>query len=80
MSLHEQFEKLEDKCEPESFGISFGWTAKGVGFGEFYFYRNKEGGLVCDNECMSKEFIKKMLCQMIDDCEMDCVSPKDEKS
>jgi len=44
------------------------WGAKGIGFGEFtFFYR--DGKLMCDNECMSKEFVKKALCAMVDNCE-----------
>jgi hypothetical protein len=43
------------------------WGAVGIGFGEFtFFYRN--GVLMCDNECMSKEFVKKALCAMVDNC------------
>ena len=43
------------------------WSEKGMGFGEFAFY-NKGGKVYCDNECCDREFIKKMLCKMVDDC------------
>lgn len=48
------------------------WGKPGMGFGEatFYFsnHENGEMKLYCDNECMSKEFIKEMLCTMVDNC------------
>lgn len=48
------------------------WGETGVGFGEavFYWSNHEEGGpmkLYCENECMGKEFIKRMLCRMVDD-------------
>lgn len=46
------------------------WAVNDVGFGQFYFYE-KDGKIHCDNECMSKEFIKKVLNDMIDDCILD---------
>lgn len=46
------------------------WSVKNIGWGVFYFY-NKDGKLHCSNETMSKEFIKEILCKMIDDCELD---------
>lgn len=75
MSLHDIFESLEDSCKPDR-TINFNWTASKVGFGSFYFYE-KDGILMCSNECMGKEFIKKMLCNMVDNCELD--DPRDGK-
>ncbi len=75
MSLCEYFDKCEDYCEPSNTTI-FSWSAKSVGFGEFYFY-TKDNKTHCENEFMSKEFIKKMLCEMVDDCILD--DPQDEK-
>lgn len=66
MSLDESFAQLKDHCHP-THDVHVQWTAKGIGFGEFYFYEN-DGKLYCDNEAMSKDFIKRMLCQMVDDC------------
>ena len=42
-------------------------TAKDCGFGQLYFYTDDEGVLHCDSETMGKEFVKRMLCQMVDD-------------
>ncbi len=72
------FDKLEDSCCP---GVDFEtdkippirvqWSAKGKGFGEFwFFYKEDENGnevLHLDNECENRAFVKKMLCQMVDD-------------
>lgn len=46
------------------------WSVKNIGFGQFYFYNNDDK-LHCSNEMMSREFIKEILCKMIDDCELD---------
>ena len=68
-NLEEFFEQFEDCCVPANTEgcTEFQWSAKGVGFGSFYFFY-KDDELVCENEIMSKEFIKKMLCNMVDNC------------
>jgi len=47
--------------------ITFCWSMKGKGFGEFTF-KNKDGKIYCNNECEDKDFIKMMLWKMVDDC------------
>lgn len=47
--------------------VQFTWGKPGTGFGQLLFYI-RDGELLCDNECMSKEFIKERLCKMVDDC------------
>lgn len=42
------------------------WQMKGIGYGQFTFYE-KEGKLYCDSERMSKEFIKHILSNMVDE-------------
>ena len=82
--LKEYFASFKDSCGPRRDDngvftpIMAAWTAKDHGFGEFTFYviggklRYVIGDkLRCDNEAMSKDFIKKMLCQMVDDAELD---------
>ena len=61
-------EEQEDYCIPATTerGVLVDWSVNGVGFGEFYFYM-KDGKIYCDNETMDKDFIKQMLCQMVDD-------------
>ena len=43
------------------------WIEPNVGFGKFKFY-SKDGMIYCDNETMSKEFIKSVLTNMVDKC------------
>ena len=48
--------------------IMFVWGVNGFGFGTTtFFYR--DGKLMCDNEAMSKESIKKILCAFVDKAE-----------
>lgn len=43
------------------------WGLNGVGYGSFAFYKAKKGGKCrIDNEYMSKDTIKKVICQLID--------------
>ena len=75
MSIRDFFEKFDNTCDP--IGVtSFNWTAKGIGFGQFYFYFNEKDGYIhCENECMSRETIKEILNRMVDECVLDC--PRD---
>lgn len=62
-------------------GFRVNWGAKGIGFGQLDFYYDKsedeldEQGeiskrkLRCDNECMSKEFVKAVLNKLIEEAE-----------
>ena len=48
------------------------WSAANCGFGQFYFYHDKRDGKIhCSNECKDKEFIKAVLCNMVDNCVLD---------
>lgn len=69
-TIQEMFDSMENTCVPCN-GVQFDWSATGVGFGQFYFYEGDGGKLHCSNETMGKDFIKKMLCQMVDDCVLD---------
>lgn len=72
MSLQAFFDSFEDGCGPRG-TASFQWAAKGIGFGGMYFYFDPKDGYVhCDNEAMGREFIKRMLGQMVDNCVLDC--------
>jgi len=62
-------DKCPDYCLPQN-RASFQWSKSGVGFGEVHFYI-QDGVLCCDNEAMSKTFLKEMFCQMIDECKLD---------
>ncbi len=58
-----------EKREDTDYLFTLQWGAKEIGFGELDFYY-KEGQLCCDTEMMGKEFIKKALCAMIDNCNL----------
>lgn len=63
------FDKLEDKTAPHCDQFTISWTAKGVGFGQFHFYK-KDEKWYCNNECMSKDFIKRVLSTFVDEVEL----------
>lgn len=64
------FDSLSSKIEPhENFTVS--WSVPKVGFGQFYFYK-ENNEWKCSNECMSKEFIKRILCDFVDNLKLDC--------
>jgi hypothetical protein len=41
------------------------WSENGRGFGEYCFWM-EEDGIHCDNECDSREVVKRVLCRMVD--------------
>jgi hypothetical protein len=45
------------------------WGVDGCGWGEITFYY-EDGKLKVDNECMSKDFLKKILCALVDKAEL----------
>jgi len=66
-----------DICEKQNiyFGCNYNniptvvieWSEKGRGFGE-YTFQIIDGKMVCNNECDSKETVKRILCKMVDQC------------
>ena len=60
-------------CNYDGFGFRLVWNSN-IGFGQFDFTveKNKPEKLWIDNECMSKDFIKEVLCKMVDDAILDC--------
>ena len=78
MSLKEFFDSFDDCCTPTGMA-SFEWSAKGCGFGGMYFYFDEKDSYVhCENEIMGREFLKRMLCNMVDNCVLDCPGQWDE--
>lgn len=60
------FENIEQSVELiDEFTID--WSVPKVGFGQFKFY-SKDGIIYCENETMSKDFIKSVLTSMVDNC------------
>lgn len=55
------------RCNSDSFGFRITWDAN-VGFGQFDFKVDGEfpHNIFIDNECMSREFIKEVLCKIAD--------------
>ena len=45
------------------------WSQPGVGFGGFYIWE-EDGATFIESESMSKEFIKKILCQLVDEAQI----------
>lgn len=54
-----------DTEEGEQSPIQFIWGVEDFGFGTTTFYY-KDGVLKCDNETMSKDKIKQLLCAFVD--------------
>lgn len=68
-------DSCENHCEPAGY-VAFQWSMEGVGFGSVGFYVKNEQ-VHCNNELMSRRFIKDILCQMVDDCVMEEPNKKD---
>ncbi len=66
MSIQDFLDKCDNKITlPQPVHIQF--SIKGFGFGELYFHE-KDNVIHCENECMSKDRIKQILSQMVDEC------------
>lgn len=52
-------------------GFCVCWQTVSAGFGTFDFYFGKDSKVHCDNERLSKDFIKKTLCKLVDDTILD---------
>ncbi len=57
-----------DDGEENKVSIMFAWGIEKFGFGTTTFYYDGDK-LMCDNEAMSKEMIKKILCAFVDKAE-----------
>jgi hypothetical protein len=69
--MKEFLNSFNESCEPIGH-ITFRWSSKGVGFGTMSFYLDPKDGYVhCGNEIMSRQFLKDMLCKMVDNAVMD---------
>lgn len=45
--------------------IDVGWGVHRLGFGHISF-NNKDGKIYCSSEGMSREFVKEVLCKLVD--------------
>lgn len=65
MSIQDFFDSCEDDLELVS-SCSINWSIKGTGFGNLQLYVGQDGNTWIQNEGMGKNFIKKILCDLID--------------
>lgn len=64
------FDSCPDNISPNQEVVGFSWTKEGIGFGEFVFITDPDTGVIkCNCEAMSKEFVKEMLCKLVDESE-----------
>jgi hypothetical protein len=70
--LEEALKKIPEECFFETIKERFyiSWSVPGTGFGEFVFY-NKKDKMMISNEGMGKDFIKKVMNNLIDKCELE---------
>lgn len=47
-------------------GFEVDWADSDGWFGEITFYKDKDGNMKVISETMGKEFVKKILCQLVD--------------
>lgn len=68
MSLQNFFDACGDSVELNAESLTVEWSRSGVGFGSVTFYK-RDGKLYCDNECMSREFVRKVMTDLVDSAE-----------
>ena len=55
----------------EDMGFRIHWEDEEKGFGQLDFIKLKVNGkIIINNECMSKEYMKKVLCTLVDNAEL----------
>lgn len=68
MSIKNFLDKCENKITlDDNKPLHIAFSVSGFGFGELMFYQ-EEDTIYCENECMSKDRIKQILSQMVDEC------------
>ena len=56
---------------PENIGFTLNWSKDGVGFGQLSIRQMLEDNSIeIDSECMGKEFVKEILCALVDNATM----------
>ena len=70
MSIRDFFKLCEDDVELYN-NFEVHWSKTDVGFGSFQFYTDEDGKLYINNECMSRRFIKQILCDLVDSAELE---------
>jgi len=70
MGLREFFDSFEDGVDLHG-SFTLDWSMKGCGFGQYQFYNDEDGNIHIANECMSREYIKRVLNCMVDSAILD---------
>lgn len=61
-------------------GFAIDWVAKSAGCGTMSVYIDKEDGKIhCQNEYMGKQFLKDVLCKLVDEMILDDTKENDDK-
>ena len=69
--IQEFFAACPNRTVPIDGPIGICWSLEGTGVGELWFGWDAGAGTVyCDSEMMSKESVKEILCNMVDNCEL----------
>jgi len=63
-----KFEFTDIKFFEHERGCRLYWNEPSLGFGQVDISYNKYNQLFIDSECMSKDFVKALLCKLVDDC------------
>ncbi len=51
-------------------GMEVRYITKNAGFGSFTIFADIKGNTICDNEAMDRDFLKKVMCKLIDEAEL----------
>lgn len=65
-----RLETVFGKTKRNQGGFEIAWHAKGIGFGRLLVWKDNDGKLKCDNEGMSRKFIKALFAKLTDDLEL----------
>jgi len=55
---------------PGGMFVYFNWSVPGFGFGELTIKKQSDGKVVIDSEGLGKDFVKTMLCSLVDEAEV----------
>lgn len=79
MSIQDFLNQFEDGADIHA-PFTILWTEHGRGFGQYHFYTDEEGNIHIDNECDSRESIKRIMCRLIDNAILDDVPFSERKA
>jgi hypothetical protein len=67
----------EGTCISDGGGVEVSWGTKGAGFGTLTFFL-QDGKLRCDNQMMGRDFIKRVLCKLVDEMQLQDEPPHEK--